>query len=143
MVPCPVDDHPTLGPYKFSDLSVYMGQWKNGFKHGYGVQMWVDGSIYEGHWVSDVCSGFGRLIHSDGDTYQGEWSNDKANGHVRVSYVSVNAGDVHPLGRRQVYRYVEGRQAGRRWNRNLAGPFRLQGAVQVGQEARAGAVPVG
>lgn len=31
-----VEGLPKLGPYEFSDQSVYIGQWKNGLKHGVG-----------------------------------------------------------------------------------------------------------
>jgi hypothetical protein len=73
---------PTLGPYEFENGSVYLGQWKNGFRHGKGKQIWTDGSIYEGFWEQNVACGKGRLIHSDGDIYEGEWKNDKAHGQV-------------------------------------------------------------
>ena len=31
----------------------YLGNWQNGHKHGYGIQINADGSIYEGMFVKD------------------------------------------------------------------------------------------
>lgn len=28
----------------------YSGEWKGGFRHGYGEMEWVDGARYEGQW---------------------------------------------------------------------------------------------
>ncbi|EGR32220.1 p38 protein, putative, partial [Ichthyophthirius multifiliis] len=41
---------PKLGPYQFENGSIYIGQWKEGQRHGHGTQYWSDGSIYEGYW---------------------------------------------------------------------------------------------
>ena len=60
-----------LGPYEFENMAVYIGQWKNGLRHGKGKQLWNDGSIYEGCWLENTANGYGRLIHSDGDVYLG------------------------------------------------------------------------
>lgn len=32
-------DLPTLGPYELEGGAIYIGQWKNGFKHGKGKQV--------------------------------------------------------------------------------------------------------
>ena len=43
------DSHlPKLGPYEFDNGAVYIGQWKQGVRHGKGKQYWNDGSFYEG-----------------------------------------------------------------------------------------------
>ena len=79
----------------FSNGAVYVGETKNLFKHGRGMQAWLDGSIYEGHWENDKAYGIGRLIHADGDIYEGEWSNDKANGYGTYTHTdgAVYQGD--------------------------------------------------
>lgn len=71
---------PKLGPYEFDNSAIYVGQWKNGQRHGRGKQYWSDGSFYEGYWRNNMANGKGRLIHADGDVYEGEWKNDKAHG---------------------------------------------------------------
>jgi len=35
-------------PYRFKSGAVYVGQWKGGFRDGYGIQTWPDGARYEG-----------------------------------------------------------------------------------------------
>lgn len=60
--------------------NVAIGQWKNGMRHGYGVQIWPDGAKYEGHWQNDQAHGKGKFWHADGDTFDGEWRADKAHG---------------------------------------------------------------
>lgn len=45
----PEDENlPVLGPYQIENDIVYIGQWKNGVRHGKGKQLWKDGSLYEG-----------------------------------------------------------------------------------------------
>ena len=56
-----------LGPYCFENGAIYVGQWKNGEKCGFGVQNWYDGSFFEGYWLNNMTHGLGRLIHADGD----------------------------------------------------------------------------
>ena len=59
-------DLPTLGPYRYeSNGATYIGNYKNGKRHGNGRQVWKDGSVYQGTWEDDVACGHGRLIHAD------------------------------------------------------------------------------
>ena len=81
-------DLPFIGPILFPDQSAYDGQWKNGYKHGFGIQVWPDGSKYEGFWEKDVANGQGRLIHPDGDCYIGDWVNNKS--HGQGTYIKLN-----------------------------------------------------
>ena len=39
-----------LSEIKFKNLSVYVGQWLDGKKHGQGYIKWHDGSSYTGKW---------------------------------------------------------------------------------------------
>ncbi|CAD8195671.1 unnamed protein product [Paramecium pentaurelia] len=96
-------DLPHLGPYEFENGSVYIGQWKNGQRHGRGKQIWQDGSLYEGYWYQNVACGKGRLIHSDGDIYEGEWRNDKAHGQGKY---------VHMDGAQYIGQWEDDRQNG-------------------------------
>lgn len=68
---------PFLAPHEFENGAIYEGQWKEGSRHGRGVQSWPDGSYYEGYWRNNQANGKGRLVHADGDTYMGDWYNDK------------------------------------------------------------------
>eukprot|EP00352_Strombidinopsis_acuminata_P004950 CAMPEP_0176350704 /NCGR_PEP_ID=MMETSP0126-20121128/9682_1 /TAXON_ID=141414 ORGANISM="Strombidinopsis acuminatum, Strain SPMC142" /NCGR_SAMPLE_ID=MMETSP0126 /ASSEMBLY_ACC=CAM_ASM_000229 /LENGTH=104 /DNA_ID=CAMNT_0017700863 /DNA_START=368 /DNA_END=682 /DNA_ORIENTATION=+ len=63
-------------PYTFKTGAVYIGQWKGGFRDGYGEQKWPDGAKYMGEWVDNRAYGKGRFVHCDGDVYDGSWVND-------------------------------------------------------------------
>ena len=39
---------------------VYVGQWKDGKRHGRGEQYWPNGLKYEGYWQDDEMTGKGR-----------------------------------------------------------------------------------
>ena len=84
---------PFIGTHLFlSDNSYYIGQWKQGLRHGRGISYWEFGNIYEGYWKMDVCTKYGRLIRANGDCYEGEWFNQKADG--KGTYYKLN-GDVY------------------------------------------------
>lgn len=74
------EERKKLPPIQFENGSIYIGEWKNGLRDGFGVHSWLDGSRYEGEWLKDVANGKGKLIHADGDIYEGDWVNDKAEG---------------------------------------------------------------
>ena len=67
-------------PYSFKSGAVYTGEWKGGFRDGFGHQQWPDGAQYEGEWRENRAHGKGQFVHVDGDIYDGQWANDKANG---------------------------------------------------------------
>ena len=52
-----------------------------GVRHGFGVQVWVDGAKYKGQWKHNKAHGKGIFWHADGDFYEGEFLNDKSNGY--------------------------------------------------------------
>jgi hypothetical protein len=66
--------------YKFKSGATYKGEWKGGFRDGFGEQHWPDGARYIGEWKDNRAHGQGKFIHVDKDEYEGEWANDKANG---------------------------------------------------------------
>mgnify|MGYP000878675882 FL=1 len=71
---------PLLEPYEVEEGAIYIGQWKNGKKHGRGEQIWPDGTYHKGYWRNGVAKGKGRLIHANGNVYEGDWHTDKAHG---------------------------------------------------------------
>lgn len=75
-------------PYRFKSGAIYTGEWKGGFRDGFGEQVWTDGAKYVGEWRDNRAHGKGKFIHVDGDVYEGFWANDKANGPG--SYQHVN-----------------------------------------------------
>lgn len=51
----------------------FIGEWRDGKRHGEGILMYADGSRYEGSWVDDKEEGFGRYYLADGTRYEGQW----------------------------------------------------------------------
>lgn len=41
------------------------------FRHGYGIQYWIDGAHYEGYWSYNKAEGQGQFWHAEGDIYTG------------------------------------------------------------------------
>ena len=73
--------HPILEPYEIVENgAIYIGQWREGKRHGRGTQIWSDGSRHDGYWENNKANGKGRIIHADGDVYEGDWVDDKAHG---------------------------------------------------------------
>lgn len=68
------------GVYIIPDIGKYLGEWKDGKRHGKGTFISINGSIYEGEWINDKTNGFGVLIDKDGNKYVGEWTDGKKHG---------------------------------------------------------------
>ena len=81
---------PYIGPLVLEGQGVYYGQFKYGFRHGKGKQLFLNGSLYEGTWRNDMAHGCGRLIHNNGDAYEGEWVEDRAHGFGRYTHFDGN-----------------------------------------------------
>jgi hypothetical protein len=77
-------------PFELYKDCFYIGQWKNGNKHGYGKLYFPDGSAYSGYFKNNSAKGKGRLMHSNSDVYIGDWNDDKA--HGTGTYHSINGG---------------------------------------------------
>ena len=59
----------------------YVGEYKDGKKHGQGTYTWFDGGIYVGKWKDGKEHGQGTYTFHDGRKYVGEWKNkEKWNG---------------------------------------------------------------
>jgi len=76
--------------------SSYFGEWKDGQKHGMGIQKYIDGSKYSGEWKNGKKHGQGTLNwittdkYPDGsgyirEQYNGSWKNGKKHGPGRFS----------------------------------------------------------
>ena len=64
----------------FNNLSKYVGEFKDGEKHGRGIYTSAKGSKYTGEWKNGMLNGFGTFEFWFGDTYIGEWKDDKFHG---------------------------------------------------------------
>ena len=88
------------GTFYYPNGSRYIGEWKNGKRHGKGRivkysgiidKKWsFNGSEYNGEWKNDKEDGVGTLIGVDFDSkYIGEWKNGKRHGKGRYIFMGV------------------------------------------------------
>jgi len=72
-----------MGLYKGHNMNEvkYIGEWKNGNEHGFGV-LTKEGSefIFEGEHKEGLANGYGVRIGRDGDKYEGFWRDGKKEG---------------------------------------------------------------
>ena len=64
----------------------YVGEYKDGKKHGQGTYTWFDGGINVGKWKDGKRTGQGTSTYPNGDKYVGEYKNGKRNGQGTYSY---------------------------------------------------------
>jgi serine/threonine protein kinase len=64
----------------FENGDKYVGQVKDGHKHGQGTYIWADGTEYVGQWKNDLFHGQGTRTYADGGKYVGQWKDDLRNG---------------------------------------------------------------
>ncbi|PON29894.1 hypothetical protein TGAM01_v201260 [Trichoderma gamsii] len=77
------------GILRYSDGSVYDGQWEHSNYSGSGKYTSKD-EEYVGSWVDGLKSGHGKLITSDGQIiYDGWFANDKRSGAGTLNYVQT------------------------------------------------------
>jgi len=58
----------------------YLGEYKDGKKHGKGSYTWSDGGIYVGNWKEGKQHGHGTYTKPAGRKYVGEWKEGKYDG---------------------------------------------------------------
>ena len=75
--------------------TVYVGSFKNGLKHGYGVEDSRNGEKYLGMWEKDQRRGHGCVVHERGIYYQGHFNdtNRVRNGTLLLQDGSRYEGD--------------------------------------------------
>ncbi|KAL6063021.1 Phosphatidylinositol-4-phosphate 5-kinase [Balamuthia mandrillaris] len=66
------------GIMEWKDGTKYIGEWKEGYRHGLGVQWFKDGRKYEGYWRKDREDGPGEKQEGEeGTIIKGEWKEGK------------------------------------------------------------------
>ena len=60
--------------YKNGD--VYMGEFYNGRRHGYGVYQWANGDLWYGFYQDGYRNGYGMLVKPDRRVFYGKWEGD-------------------------------------------------------------------
>ncbi|XP_074574618.1 uncharacterized protein LOC141831080 [Curcuma longa] len=69
-----------FGTYRFYEGDSYSGEWVGGQSHGCGVQSCSNDSFYAGEFKGGVMHGLGRYRFRNGDEYSGEYFGDKIHG---------------------------------------------------------------
>ena len=59
----------------------YVGQWKNSFAYGFGVQISQNGDKYEGEWKFSLKHGKGTEQYHNGDIFIGNYRDGFPNGY--------------------------------------------------------------
>ena len=77
------------GTWTYTDLTTYVGEWRDGKKHGQGTVTWPNGYIYVGEFQDSNWHGKGTLTFPDGASYVGEWRDGNMNGQGTVSYTHL------------------------------------------------------
>jgi hypothetical protein len=96
----PTGTYPTTGSYasyKFQTIDntngdKYIGETKDGKRHGYGVYAWKDGGIWIGPWENGVRAGRGISIASNGSLTTGSWDDNKHTPDTTVASNSSSSG---------------------------------------------------
>lgn len=73
---------------EYSNGEKYVGEVKDGKKHGKGTYTWFDGKKYEGEFVNDTISGKGKCSFPTGDVYEGEFVNGLFDGSGKMEFKS-------------------------------------------------------
>merc|ERR1712100_141177 len=76
----------------YANGNVYVGQMKNGKKHGFGKLTSADGAVYVGDWKDDKRNGKGKMTYASGEVYDGDWKDDKRDGKGTNTWAD---GDVY------------------------------------------------
>jgi len=63
--------------YLLENGTNYVGEWKDGKKHGQGTFTWSDEGKYEGKWKDGKFHGQGTFTFSDGNKGVGEFRDNK------------------------------------------------------------------
>ena len=64
----------------------YVGEHRDGKRHGLGILTRVNGDKYVGEWRDDTANGQGSYTWANGDKYVGEFRHDKFHGQGVLTY---------------------------------------------------------
>eukprot|EP00088_Acartia_fossae_P043016 TRINITY_DN4524_c0_g1_i12.p2 TRINITY_DN4524_c0_g1~~TRINITY_DN4524_c0_g1_i12.p2 ORF type:complete len:141 (-),score=12.95 TRINITY_DN4524_c0_g1_i12:107-472(-) len=70
-----------LGKWIKGENSLYIGDFKNGRRHGSGVETYSDGNFYRGQFVDGKRHGYGTMVWNSTQYYSGEYEEGMQNGY--------------------------------------------------------------
>ena len=80
------DCYTGAGVYRYTDGTLYSGNFEAGRFEGLGTLTYPDGAIYTGTFHDQRQTGKGKLTDTHGNDYTGEWQQGKRHGTGRVTY---------------------------------------------------------
>ena len=99
------------GEYKWSDGSVYEGEWQNNIRHGEGEYKWFNGKVYEGGWKDDKMHGKGKYTYVNGNiTVEGVYENGMCIDFTKVIIKDTNGKEHSFFKQRDVLHYQAGQE---------------------------------
>ena len=72
----------------FRDERKYVGEYKDGKRHGHGTYTYPDGAQYVGEYKDNSENGQGTYTYPDGEKYVGGWKNGKFHGQGILTYIN-------------------------------------------------------
>eukprot|EP01097_Dermamoeba_algensis_P010240 TRINITY_DN7480_c0_g1_i2.p1 TRINITY_DN7480_c0_g1~~TRINITY_DN7480_c0_g1_i2.p1 ORF type:complete len:226 (-),score=23.72 TRINITY_DN7480_c0_g1_i2:203-880(-) len=75
-----------FGEFTWPGGDSYSGRWKDSKRHGNGTYKWADGRVYQGEWNEDKRHGYGCSIYPDGHRYEGDYKDGKRHGKGKCTY---------------------------------------------------------
>lgn len=69
-----------MNGYERNIDGLFIGNFKNGLRSGFGVFRWNNGEVFEGNWENGMKSGQGVWRSPKGDSYEGEWLLNRQHG---------------------------------------------------------------
>ena len=70
-----------------SQTGIYIGEWKRGLQNGNGTAIYNNGNRYIGQFKDGFKSGYGKFqVNTIGDVYEGEFRNGLRNGQVSLFF---------------------------------------------------------
>lgn len=80
----PKGAYPNTGSYssykfeciEYTDGSKYVGETKDGKRHGYGIYIWKNGDVWYGPWEDGMRKGYGIKMYYNGSIKYGRWTGD-------------------------------------------------------------------
>ena len=92
--PCPKGQKASwnncFGTHVFPDGEKYVGEYKDGQRHGQGISSFASGDKYLGEWREDKFNGQGTLIYANGNKHVGEWKDGQRNGQGTTTFFTGN-----------------------------------------------------
>lgn len=76
---------------------IYMGDFKNNLRHGYGICYFFNGSEYKGWWQIDKQHGYGVLTYADGNARIGYWADNLYAGTKEINNTAISESNIKPI----------------------------------------------